>query len=71
MLLAGVCYAAIGVALVIASYTTDGWLRWPIGILGWLLLVAGTWTLLFRVFLGFLVTSIRRIDRATHGSGAK
>ena len=64
MVLYGLCYLAIGVALVFASYATDSWSRWPLAIFGWFLLVAGAWTLLFRVFLGFLVTALRRIDKS-------
>jgi hypothetical protein len=71
MVLYGLCYEAIGVALVFASYATDGWPRWPLAILGWFLLVAGTWTLLFRVFLGFLVTALRRFDKSLRDPRAK
>ena len=55
MLLYGLSYAAIGVLLVVRSYQSNGWPRWPLGIVGWLLLVAGTWTILVRFFISWLV----------------
>ncbi len=54
-LLYGLSYAAIGVLLVVLSYHSNGWPRWPLGIVGWLLLVAGTWTILVRFFITWLV----------------
>ena len=60
MLLYGLSYAAVGVLLVVLSYQADGWQRWPLGIVGWLLLVAGTWTLVFRFFISWLVAIARR-----------
>ena len=60
MLLYGLSYAAIAVLLVVLSYHANGWPRWPLGIVGWLLLVAGTWTILFRFFIKWLVAITQR-----------
>jgi hypothetical protein len=60
MLLYGLGYVAIGVLFVVLSYHSNGWPRWPLGIVGWLLLVAGTWTILFRHFINWLLAITRR-----------
>jgi hypothetical protein len=60
MLVYGSTYVAVGVLLVVLSYQAHGWPRWPFGIVGWLLLVAGTWTILFRFFITWLVDMTRR-----------
>ena len=60
MLLYGLSYAAVGVLLVVLSYHANSWPRWPLGIAGWLLLVAGTWTILFRFFINWLAAVTRR-----------
>jgi len=60
MVLHGLSYAAIGLLLVVLSYQANGWPRWPLAIAGWLFLVAGTWTILFRLFINWLVVLARR-----------
>jgi hypothetical protein len=60
MLVYGLSYAAVGVLLVVLSYEADGWPRLPLGIVGWLLLVAGTWTTLFRFFITWVADIARR-----------
>jgi hypothetical protein len=58
----GLTYAAVGLTLVVLSYVADGWARWPLGIVGWLLLLAGSWTLLFTlVILRVLAKSIEKM----------
>ena len=60
MLLYGLSYAAVGVLFVVLCYQANGWPRWPLGIAGWLLLISGTWTILFRFFITWLVEITRR-----------
>ena len=60
MLVYGLSYLAIGVLLVVLSSLADGWPRWPLGIVGWLLLVAGTWMILFRFCINWLVAISQR-----------
>ena len=64
----GLGYAVAGLLLVVLSYQATGWPRWPLGILGWLLLLAGAWTILFRIFTTWLVAVARRsgLGRSHH-----
>jgi len=43
----GLGYAAVGLLLVVLSYRIDSWAQWPLGVAGWVLLLAASWTLVF------------------------